>query len=73
MAVTPLVDDTMVVRHVQAEERDVVFIRGVLEASSGVGALFSEGGGDLYIAAHVSRAAELDLLLDDLRAERLLR
>jgi hypothetical protein len=63
----------MVVRRVQALDRDVVFIRGILEASDGVAILFSEGGGDLVIAAHASQEAELDRLLDDLRAESVLR
>jgi hypothetical protein len=59
----------MVVRRVNAQDRDVVFIRGVIEASDGVAVMFSEGGGDLWIAAPVSREAELDRLLDDLRLE----
>lgn len=59
----------MVVRRVNAQDRDVVFIRGVIEASDGVAVMFSEGGGDLWIAAPASREAELDRLLHDLRLE----
>jgi hypothetical protein len=46
-----------------------VFIRGILEANLGVATLFSEGGGDLFIAADRSREAELDHLLADLALE----
>lgn len=63
----------MVIRRVQAEEREVVFIRGILEASAGLAAMFSDGGGDLVIAADASREAELDRLLEDLRSERVIR
>lgn len=59
----------MVVRHVNALDRDVVFIRGVIEASDGVAVMFSEGGGELVIAAPKSRERELDELLFDLSLE----
>jgi hypothetical protein len=59
----------MVVRRVNARPSDVVFIRGVLEASDGVAVMFSEGGGELLIAAPRSRERELDELLADLRTE----
>lgn len=48
---------------------DVVFVKGIFEASEGLGCLFAERGGDLTIAAHRSRLAELDELLDDLVRE----
>jgi hypothetical protein len=63
----------MVVRRVNADERDVVFIRGILEASRGVAGMFSEGGGELFLVAPRSREAELDELLSDLFAELDLR
>lgn len=68
-AVAPLIDDSMVVRRVVIPKRDVVFVRGVLEASDGVGWMFALRGGDLTIAGCPSRARELDRVLEDLRRE----
>jgi hypothetical protein len=59
----------MVVRRVVVRARDVVFFKGVVEASEGLAAVFAESGGDLTVAAPVERAAELDAVLDDLCAE----
>jgi len=59
-------------------EQDVVFVKGVLEASEGLGALFAEprgsGGADrdgglVVIAAPRSQRAELVRVIADLRAE----
>jgi hypothetical protein len=47
----------------------VVFVKGIFEASEGLGALFAEHGGELVIAAPASREAELDELLSDLTRE----
>lgn len=69
MSVAPLVGPGLVTRSVRVEPRDVVFVKGLLEASDGLGALFAERGGDLVLAAHESRAAELDELLRDLERE----
>lgn len=59
----------MVVRRVVLRSRDVVFFKGVIEASEGLAAVFAESGGDLTVAAPSGRAAELDALLDILCAE----
>jgi hypothetical protein len=59
----------MVVRRVVMRSRDVVFFKGVIEASDGLAALHASGGGDLIVAAPVERATELDALLDDLCLE----
>jgi hypothetical protein len=59
----------MVVRRVLVRARDVVFFKGVVEASEGLAAVFAESGGDLQVAAPAARAAELDRLLADLCAE----
>ena len=56
-------------RRLYVVARDVVYVKGILEASEGLGALFAEQGGDLVVAAPVSRAAALDELLHDLVAE----
>jgi hypothetical protein len=59
----------MVVRRVVMRARDVVFFKGVVEASEGLAAVYAESGGDLHVAAPVERALELDELLDALCAE----
>jgi len=69
VAVAPLLDPALVTRNVRVRARDVVFVKGIFEASEGLGVLFAERGGDLVIAAHPSRAPELDELLDDLVRE----
>lgn len=65
-AVPPCVGEGMVVRKVVMPARDVVFFKGVIEASEGLAAVFAEHGGELTVAAPVERAHELDLLLDEL-------
>ncbi len=69
MPVTPLVDGDLVCRRVLVRDQDVVFVKGIFEASEGLGALFAEKGGELTISAPLSRAAELDELLMDLERE----
>ena len=66
---SPCVGEGMVVRRIVVRSRDVVFLKGVIEASEGLGAVFAERGGDLTVAAPSSRAAELDALLDSLAVE----
>lgn len=68
-AVAPCVGSEMVVRRVVLPSREVVFFKGVVEASEGLAAVFAERGGDLTVAAPLGREAELDALLDDLCAE----
>jgi len=67
--VAPLVDSGLVVRHVRVADKDVVLVKGILEASEGIGALFAERGGELLIATPPSRIGELDELLRDLVVE----
>jgi hypothetical protein len=50
-------------------DKDVVFVKGIFEASEGLGALFAERGGELIISAPLSRERELDELLADLKKE----
>jgi hypothetical protein len=59
----------MVARRVVLRAKDVVLLKGILEASDGLAAVFAEGGGDLTIAAHASREVELDEVLASLRDE----
>jgi Domain of unknown function (DUF4911) len=67
--VAPCYGDGMIVRRVLMQARDVVFFKGVIEASDGLAAVFAEHGGDLVVAAPADRAAELDAVLDDLCGE----
>lgn len=67
--VPPCVGEGMVVRRVVMRARDVVFFKGVVEASEGLATVFAERGGDLAVAAPAERAGELDALLDELAGE----
>lgn len=69
MPVAPLVDQDLVCRKVLVRDQDVVFVKGIFEASEGLGSLFAERGGELTISAPLSRARELDELLADLALE----
>ena len=64
-----LLDDGLMVRHLKVKNEDVVFVKGIFEASEGLCAMFAERGGDLTIVAPVSRALELDVVLTDLARE----
>ncbi len=65
----PLVGEGMVTRRLVVRARDVVFIKGVLEASEGLAQLFAERGGELTLAAPACREKELDELVADLARE----
>ena len=59
----------MITRRVIVRSQDVVFLKGIVEASEGLAQVFAERGGDLTLAAPEGRAAELDALVDDLCRE----
>jgi hypothetical protein len=65
----PLLDADLIARHVDVRTEDVVYVKGIFEASEGLGALFAEQGGELVIATPRSRVRELDELLTDLSDE----
>ena len=69
MPVAPLVDHDLICRRVLVRDKDVVYVKGIFEASEGPGALFAERGGELISSAPLSRAKELDELLADLQSE----
>ncbi|HLV68060.1 MAG TPA: hypothetical protein VKY73_19715 [Polyangiaceae bacterium] len=69
MSVPPLLGPGLVVRRVSVRCEDVVFVRGVLEASEGLGILFAEQGGELVLAAPEALENALDELVDDLLKE----
>ena len=69
LPVAALVDHDLVCRKVLVRDKDVVFVKGIFEASEGLGALFAERGGELIISAPLSRERELDEVLTDLQNE----
>jgi hypothetical protein len=67
--VSPLVGEGMVTRKVCVPSREVVFVKGIVEAHDGLAQVFAEHGGDLTLAAPADREAELDQLARDLARE----
>jgi hypothetical protein len=65
----PFVGEGMVTRRLLVRAKDVVFVKGLIEASEGLAQLFAESGGDVTLAAPACREAELDALVEDLVAE----
>ena len=51
--------DGLLVRRVRVSPEDVVFVKGVLEASEGLAAMFADHGGELSIAAPLDRGDDL--------------
>jgi hypothetical protein len=68
-SVAPMIGEGMVSREVRIRAPEVVFLKGIVEASEGLAAVFAERGGDLTIASPADREAELDDLVDDLCRE----
>jgi hypothetical protein len=69
VSVAPCVGEGMVVRRVQLRAKDIVFFKGIVDASEGLAQVFSARGEDLTVASPADREAELDAMLDDLCAE----
>jgi hypothetical protein len=69
MSVAPLVDADLVLYRLLVRSSDVVFVKGIFEASDGLCCMFAEKGGDLLVAAPHVRNAELVELLSDLVGE----
>ena len=65
----PLLGEGLVTREVRVEARDVVLVKGIVEAREGIAVVFAEKGGDLTICAPLGRERELDELVDDLCAD----
>ena len=59
----------MLVRHLRVRPSDVVFVKGLVEASEGLAGVFAEQGGALMLAAPRDREAELGELYADLVKE----
>jgi hypothetical protein len=65
-SVPPFIGPGMVTRALVVRACDVVFVKGIVEASEGVAQVFAEHGGDLTIAAPLDREEELDELVREL-------
>lgn len=59
----------MITRRLVVRAKDVVFVKGIVEAHDGLAHVFAESGGDLVIAAAKGRADELEDLVSDLARE----
>ena len=59
----------LIFRRIRVQAREVVFVKGVIEASEGLAVVFAESGGDLTIASPPSQESALDGILRDLIAE----
>ena len=59
----------LIFRRVRVRAREVVFVKGVIEASEGLAVVFAESGGDLTIATLPSQQRELDEILRDLETD----
>jgi len=69
MSVAPAIGPGMISRQIRVRARDVVFLKGIVEALEGVAQVFAERGGDLTLAAPAGRELELDSIIDDLCRE----
>jgi hypothetical protein len=59
----------MLVQDVVVRPADVVFVKGIVEASDGIALVFAERGGELTLAAPVGRSDEFTELLLDLERD----
>jgi hypothetical protein len=59
----------MLVQDVLVRPSEVVFLKGIIEASDGIAAVFAERGGELTLAAPQGRGAEFAELLLDLQRD----
>jgi hypothetical protein len=65
----PWAEADLEARRIILPKEQVVYVRGVLEASDGVAFLLAVKGGDVTLVGSKSRRRELQQILDDLRAE----
>ncbi|HOD24523.1 MAG TPA: DUF4911 domain-containing protein [Polyangiaceae bacterium] len=62
-------DDALVWYRIRVVEKDVAFVRGILEASEGLACMFAEKGGDLMLVSPSSQQQRLEEVIEDLRVE----
>jgi hypothetical protein len=66
----PFIGEGMVTRRLLVRSEDVVFVKGIIEASEGLAQMFAESGGDLTLASPACRESELEALVCDLVLEQ---
>lgn len=64
-----LLGPRLTIRKLSVVAKDVVFVKAIIQASDGLCCVFSDGGGELLLAAAEDRAADLHRLVDDLEFE----
>ena len=68
-SVAPCIGPGMVTRRILIRASEVVFLKGIVEASEGLAQVFAERGGELTLASPADRTRELDELVSDLCRE----
>ena len=66
----PLTGPGLAVRRLQIADKDVVWLRSILEGYDGLANLCGDGKGNVTLICTESRSRELDNLLADLSAEQ---
>ena len=61
--------DGLICRYVVVRPRDVVYVKGIVEASRGIATLHADSGGELLLVTTPCQLAGLEQLLDDLTTE----
>jgi hypothetical protein len=69
MSAHPLITDDLIVRDIDCEPGDVVYVKSIATAYDGLCCLFSDGDGKVQLVAPKGREAELELLVNDLLGE----
>ena len=69
MVAQELLGPQLSIRKLCVQLRDVVYVKGIAQASDGLCCVFSDGGGNLLLACAEDRAADLQQLIDDLMIE----
>ena len=66
---TPALSADLCTIEVRFPSRNVVFVKGIVEAHEGLATFFAERGGEVVLAAPVERAGELGAFAADLARE----
>lgn len=69
MSLPPLVAPPLVARRVRVALTDVVYLKAIIEASSGLAVVIGQAAGELLIATTPEQVEALDELLRDLQEE----
>lgn len=69
MSLPPLVAPPLVARRVRVAPTDVVYLKAIIEASSGLAVVIGQAAGELLIATTPEQVEALDELLRDLQEE----